>query len=307
MSKAIVEAMRPAARDRRRTVLRLRPTVAVLIACVLLGGCTTGPAPAPDPPGDSPRAEPLRLDASVAQFRFDEGTRNLKAGIVNEGRTPVRISAGTIDWDGFAFPTISIPDADIPPGQAAAFTIAYGAPRCDREPAAEPTMVAVVDGQTRRLPLRVEDPGLLLRLHDKACARRRLDAVATVRLQLSKRTETVAGEEYVPARVVLRHRPGATARVRLTELGGSVLFDLVPRAGQGALPVDLSAGATRVVVPVLAGSAGRCDDHARSQSSQTFLWSLYVRLDGGAQQRIVTIPDEAEQTRLLALLDRACR
>ncbi len=282
---------------------RSRSALVALLTLLLVGGCTAGGRP----PGSPAPRPSLRLDASVAQFRFDEGTRNLKAGIVNEGPETVRVSSGTIRWDGFAFPTIPIPDGDVPPGQAAAFTIPYGAPRCDRAPVTDPQLVAVVDGRTRRLPLRVEDPGLLLRLHDKACARRRLDAVATVRLELSRGTERIAGEEYVPARVVLRHRPGATGRVRLTELGGSVLFDLVPRDGRGALPTELPAHASRVVVPVLAGSAGRCDDHARSQSSQTFLWSLYVRLDGGAQQRIVTVPDPAEQTRLLALLDRSCR
>ena len=106
-----------------------------------------------------------------------------------------------------------------------------------------------------------------------------LDRAATVHLRLATSTETLRGEEYLPGRLVLRHRPGATGPVRVVDLGGSVLLDLVPRAGRDALP-GRAARRTRTVLafPVLMGSAHRCDPHALGQSSQTFLISAYVRL-----------------------------
>ncbi len=273
--------------------------LALALAASCLAGCSSAPARKAPPAA-------LHLDASVAQFRFDEGTRNLKAGVTNNGTRDIRVSQATISWDGFAFPTIPIRDGVVPPGQTAAFTIAYGAPQCARPPAGRPTLLAVVDGRTRRLPLRVEDPGLLDRLHAKACAQQRLDATATVRLRTAPRTVRLRGEEYLPAVLVLRHRPGATGQVRVVDLGGSVLIDLVPRAGRHALPAVLGTDAPVLRFPVLLGSAHRCDAHALGQSSQTFLISAYVRLEGAATQREILPLDTAERDRLTALVDRDC-
>ena len=212
-------------------------------------GCSSGSERRATPD----RPQRLRLDASVTQFRFDEGTRNLKAGVTNNGTGAVRVSQATIVWGGFAFPTIPIGGGPVPPGQTAAFTIAYGAPQCSQPPTGRPTLLAVVDGRTRRLPLRVEDPQLLVRLHAKECARERLDAAASVELRLGTRTEEVRGEEYLPGDLLLRHRPGSTARVRVVDLGGSVLIDLVPRDGRKALPGQLPSADGLAVVPGAAG------------------------------------------------------
>jgi hypothetical protein len=281
---------------------RAAALAAAVVPLALLVGCSADRPPAtPTAP-----SAPLHLDASVAQFRFDEGTRNLKAGVTNNSDRDIRVSRATISWDGFAFPTVPLGDGAVHPGQTAAFTIAYGAARCTRPPAADPVLVAVVDGRTTRLPLRVEDPGLLDRLHAKACAAQVLDRAATVRLQLATYTEKLRGEEYLPGRLVIRHRPGATEPVRLVDLGGSVLLDLVPRAGRGALPGVLAPDAQVLAFPVLMGSAHRCDPHALGQSSQTFLISAYVRLGSGPVQRVVLPLSTAERGRLTGILDRDC-
>jgi hypothetical protein len=282
--------------------LRAAALAAAALPLAVLTGCSA------DRPPATPAASsaPLHLDASVAQFRFDEGTRNLKAGVTNDSDHDIRVSAARISWDGFAFPTVPIPDDAVHPGQTAAFTIAYGAARCSRPPATDPVLVAVVDGRTTRLPLRVEDPGLLDRLHAKACAAQVLDRAASVHLRLATHTERLRGEEYLPGRLVIRHRPGATERVRLVDLGGSVLLDLVPRAGRGALPGELAPDAEVLTFPVLMGSAHRCDPHALGQSSQTFLISAYVRLGSGPVERVVLPLSTAERGRLTGILDRDC-
>jgi hypothetical protein len=281
-----------------------RPRALALAAAVVplavLAGCSAHRTPAPAAPT-------LRLDASVAQFRFDEGTRNLKAGVTNHSDHDIRVSRATLSWDGFAFPTVPLPGDAVHPGQTAAFTIAYGAARCGQPPRTDPVLVAVIDGRTTRLPLRVEDPGLLDRLHAKACAAQLLDRTATVHLRLATSTEELRGEEYLPGRLVIRHRPGATEPVRLVDLGGSVLLELVPRAGRGALPGELAPDAQVLAFPVLIGSVHRCDPHARGQSSQTFLISAYVRLGTDPVQRVVLPLSVAERDRLNGILDRDCR
>ena len=79
---------------------RRRLLALTLLACLTcLGGCSA-------PPGQRTQPAPLRLDASVTQFRFDEGTRNLKAGVTNNSDREIRGSRATIVWDGLAFPTV---------------------------------------------------------------------------------------------------------------------------------------------------------------------------------------------------------
>jgi hypothetical protein len=283
------------------TRCRARRLLLVLAASSVLAGagCSSPSAPNPD------RA-PGPLVASVTQFRFDEGTRNLKAGVTNDSDTDIRVSQATIAWDGFAFPTVPVTGGVVHPGQTAAFSIAYGVPQCSAPPRAEPRLVAVVNGRTLRLPLRVEDPRLLLRLHAKACAAERLDAAATVRLRLAARTTRVGGVEYLPGRLVLTHRPGATDRVLIVDLGGSVLLDLLPRNSRRSLPGELVGERRELAFPVLLGSAHRCDAHALGQSSQTFLISAYVRVGSEPTQRVVLPLSPVERDRLIGIVHRDC-
>jgi len=283
------------------TRCRARRLLLVLAASSVLAGAGCSSPSAPNPaPGPGP------LVASVTQFRFDEGTRNLKAGVTNDSDTDIRVSQATIAWDGFAFPTVPVTGGVVHPGQTAAFSIAYGAPQCSAPPRAEPRLVAVVNGRTLRLPLRVEDPRLLLRLHAKACDAERLDAAATVRLRLAARTTRVGGVEYLPGRLVLTHRPGATDLVLIVDLGGSVLLDLLPRGGRRSLPGELAGERRELAFPVLLGSAHRCDAHALGQSSQTFLISAYVRIGSEPTQRVILPLSTVERDRLIGLVHRDC-
>lgn len=283
-----------------RAAGRLR-LVAATLSLVAAAGCTAGSTHTPAQP-----PAPLRLDASVAQFRFDEGTHRLKAAVTNQGKQDIRVSQATIAWDGLAFPTVPITDPPVPPGLSAAFTITYGKAQCAQPPATKPVLLTVVDGRPRRVPLRVEDPGLLDRLHAKACAEQRLGRAAGVDLRLSRRTVRVAGEEYVPGAIVVRHRDGATKQVRIVDLGGSVLVDLLPRAGRRALPGTLRRDRRSLAFPVLIGSAHRCDAHALSQSSQTFLISAYLRLGDRPTQREVLPLTSAERDRITGVIHRDC-
>jgi hypothetical protein len=271
-------------------------------ALLSVAGCTAAPTPRR---GSGVGDESLH--ASVAQFRFDEGTRNLKAGVTNDSRHDIVVSRATIRWDGLEFPTVRLPEDAVHPGQTAAFDIEYGRPRCDSPPPADrPVLVAVVDGRERRLPLTVDSPGLLDRLHAKACAQRRLAEEAAVSLRPAARTVMVRGEEYLPGDIVLRRASGSKP-VRIVDLGGSVLLDLLPRGGRAVLPAELAGGQAQLELPVLLGSAHRCDAHALGQSSQTFLISAYLRVGAAPVQREILDLSVADRDRLTALILRDCR
>jgi hypothetical protein len=274
------------------------PVVLTVLLGALVGCSSKPPAVAPPPP--------LRLDASVTQNRFDEGTTVLLAGVTNKSNRDIRVTRATIAWDALAFRSVRLPGDAIHPTQTAAFRIRFGDPRCGKPSRTRPVLVAEIDGRTRRLRLRVEDPGLLVRLQVKACAQQRLDRAASVELRMASRTIRVAREEYLPADLVLRRRSGSVAPVRVVDLDGSVLIELLPRHGRRSLPVVLEPGRPTLDVPVLFGSAHRCDGHARGQSSQTFLFSAFVRVGDRAVQRVVLPLTSAEQNRVIGVVDRDC-
>lgn len=292
--------------------LRLLLVASTVVALAACSPSAAPPArtPAPGPSSRAVAAErvPDRLlDASVAQFRNAEGTRDLLAGVTNNSERTIRVTTGTIDWSGFRFPTVEITDPTIPSGETAAFTIRYGRPVCGTRPGRSATMVTTVDGRTRRLPLRVQDPWLLVRLHRDACLAQSLDAVADVRLRLADRPREVRGQPVLPGDVVLQRRPRARAAVQVVELSGSVLLDLAPRQGAGALPARLGPSQASLSLPVYLASTGRCDAHALGQSQQTFLLGVYVRRGRGPVQRVLTVPGPAQQRTVMRMLSRACR
>ena len=215
------------------------------------------------PPGDPTASAPLRLDASVAQFRFDEGTRNLKAGVTNDGDHDIRVSQATIAWDGFAFPTVPLAGGAVHPGQTAAFTIAYGAAQCGRPPTDRPGA-----GRGRR------------RSHHPAAAARRGPGAArpAARQGLRRRSCSTAprpctcGSRRPPRGCGGRStsRPTgdpAPARGDRPRCGWSTSAGACCSTscrGGGAARCRVSSRRTREVLafPVLLGSAHRCDPHA---------------------------------------------
>jgi hypothetical protein len=113
------------------------------------------------------------------------------------------------------------------------------------------------------------------------------------------------GLRWLPARLhVVRH---SGEELHVVDLGGSVLLILdpvtaFPRGGQPVPP-----GASAYDVPIRVSVRPRCDPHARSQSSQTFLLSAYVRLADHPVQRVIVPLSDAQRAELDHLIDQECR
>jgi hypothetical protein len=127
-----------------------------------------------------------------------------------------------------------------------------------------------------------------------------------VTLQLRRDPVVRAGEEYLPGAVVVRRRAGSREPLSILDLAGSVLLELAPVDGRSVLPARLAARDDVLRLPVLIGSVHRCDAHALGQSSQTFLFSIYVRLRGQPAQRVTAIPGRLTRVALTGILDRDC-
>ena len=276
----------------------------LLAATVLLAGCRGTPTGADERNQD----QDLRgITASATQTRFEESTGSLRAGITNHSDHAITVTRARVLWPGFEWPTESLGDEPVLPGQTQAFLVAPGAPRCEAAPASA-RIEAVIGGRTVTLPLHIDLPGLLDRLHAAGCAQQELDRVARVSLEITRKEDRFRSAPYFLGQVVLTRVPGATATtpVSVIDVRGSVAFDLFARSGSD-LPLDLPRAASTVRVPVLVGPAGRCDAHARSQASQPFLFAVFTRLGHGTPpHRTIVVPDSREQLRLLDLADRAC-
>lgn len=279
-----------------------RPVAALVALALTLGaGCSSTSAP-----DETARTSRTDLDASIAQFRSDEGSARLTAGVTNDGKRTIRVTAATIRWGGLRFPVVRLDGAAVPPGETAVFTTSYGAAGCDTEPGAGPMLIAVVDGRRTTLPLTQDDPTLFRRLHTSTCARQRLDAVATVRVVTARSLERVSDGFALPAAIVLTRRSGSTEPLRLVDLAGSVLLTLSAADGRRALPVVLRPEQQEVRVPVTFGSTHRCDGHSLGQSQQTFVLSAYLRVPGDSVQRQILHLTERDLAALQEVIDRSC-
>ncbi len=284
------------------TSIRTWACVAGVVLLVgLLGSCDDTSAHDDRTPEPAAR----ELDASAGQFRYDEGTDHVRTGITNNSSKPITVTTATISWDGFRWTPTKLPGEPVPPQQTAAFLSRFGRANCTAAPT-EPRLIAVINGVRRDLPLHLDDPGLFTRLRASACAGQHLADNASVTLSIGTSVVHSQGVPAYAGTVTLR-RPGASGEaVTVEDLGGSVLFDVLPREGRRLRPVRLAPDARSVTIPIRVGPTQRCDAHTRGNASQPFLFSVYSHTAGDPVHRTIRIPDAATQRRLLGLLDRYC-
>lgn len=262
----------------------------VVLVAALAGGCTPAEEPGPA------RAD---LTVSVSQPRPDEGTRILRGAVLNAGSSAVQVTSVRLAWP--ALPSRPVPvGEEVAAGDIAGFTLEHGPARCDDATAEPPSLAVVVDGTQRLVPLDSDDAATLRRLHDRACATQRLRRVARVDLRLEDRPSS----DRLLGTVVVRRRAGETTPVTVVDVAGSVLLRLTPRGVR--LPATLGPRDQRLTLPVQLTSARRCDAHAVTNSSQTFLLSIYLRLGDGPEQRVIAFPEPGPRRALVRLMERAC-
>lgn len=288
-------------------------------ALLVAAGCS---GDVPDVPGrttssrttaaPSPPASPVSFHATLLQYRPDEGTNRIEVELTNRGKDPVTVRAVRIVWVAGVKGAPRTPkDTAYAAGQTIDLTTTYGTAVCDRPPPTEPpkAVATLGDGRTIEVTLDRHGSGMLKRFRDRDCALEQLHRTASISLGQTFHSVHIGGAEYLSGDLVLRRTDGGdvSTAVTVSTLTGSVLltFTAPPTS---PLPATLEPRQARLEVPVLIGSTLLCTEHGRSQSTQTYLLSAYVRLgqDHGLD-RVIVIPDAHLRAQAQGLMDRACR
>jgi len=283
----------------------------LLVALVLLGtsacaaGSTDEPTasasprahrtivvPTPDPP-------PRGVHLSFIQQRFDEGTDRAQVRVVNGNLLPVHVKSVGVDWAGYPL-RLHAADYDVP--AQLTVDLRYVLPRADCSPAAGAApirAVAVTRARTIRQPMPPDGARFLHRLWRTECNARKIQRATDVRYSDRWRVEGTGLRSVLHGFIDLRRRQGAED-VSVDQVQGSVLFEM-DLPGETTMAGDED----RAAVPV-DFSYGRCDEHARSQSTQSFVFRIWLRLGDGEPLAQVVQPTKEQQRRLLRFLDSAC-
>ncbi|MGI8627904.1 MAG: hypothetical protein ACR2J5_15260 [Geodermatophilaceae bacterium] len=261
----------------------------------------TAPVATPAVPGMSALAVRLRTDVAVGgQFQ----TR-----ITNTGSEPFSVVAVSLDSPGFEQLPFGGRPATYQPGATIDLPTPYGSARCGDGSTVDPAYTALQvqrpDGRMEevRVPLGAPDD-ILDRIHTEEC--HLLALTAAVEVTLGGFTLADAdGEAILQADITLT-RGTSTEEIALTELRGSVVFD-VSFAADGDPPPALPAQDSELVVPVVLRMTGRgCDAHVLGETKQPFLFRYFVSFDGGQPQYGVLEVSTAQRDALWSYVEVAC-
>lgn len=285
--------------------------LATATVAAALASCSSGTSDDASPPGSTDRTlvvtpDPLPpvVALSFTQQRIREGTRQARVRIANGTDHALRVTRIGLDWPGYPGPLQRQPYT-VPSGQV--IDLPYRLPRADCAAAAgrAPMHAAVItrDGREIRRPLEADGVRFLRRIWQNECDTRRVRRSVRLTWDVSgTAAATESGSGLTAERRVhlVLTRVGGRDPVRVEQLQGSVLYELTTSGADA-----LTAGSARLRVPV-AVTPGRCDEHGRSQSTQTWGWRVWVSLAGGEPRAVLVPPRPPQRTVLLGFLDRAC-
>jgi hypothetical protein len=220
--------------------------------------------------------------------------------VVNGTDRDLQVTGVGLDWPGFG-DFLKDYETTVVAGRTLDLRFQLPEPTCEATEAPVVGRLRVADGDGSAEvsdELDESGAGYVTRIWDRWCQELRVDAGVTMtygdtwRIDGSGRRARLVGE-------VTLERGGETGPIELTDLRGSVLLELhLPERAV------LEADADRITVP-LEIVVPRCDEHALTESSQTFHFQAELRLgeDTVSALRPPPAPTRAAGQRLL---DEAC-
>jgi hypothetical protein len=282
--------------------LRAATTVLVLTA-----GCTGDDSHESPAPTGREHESAMSFVGDLNQNRPQEGTRSINAHLTNRSGQTLTVTSIRLDTAQIASLPPTPKDTTFAPGRTIDVVTQYGEPRCDGEATSESTFeVTLSDGSTQSIPLTRHGEAWLTRLYADECRVAAIRAVASLAYGPTLVRTTVEGLAALRGTLVVRRANAADDEATLTIRGvyGSVLIQLEP-AEPKALPAVLRPGHDKLSIPIVFRSF-RCDSHARADSTQTFVLSVYAQVPDSRQQRVILVPDHTMQRQIFAMIDDAC-
>ena len=285
---------------------------AVALVAIAVTSCTSDDSStrSPDPASSEPTTTAddagLPFTADLNQNRIQEGSRSVNAKLTNTSDQPLTVAAIGLHSDLFAPMPPAEKGSTFGPGQTIDLVVEYGDPTCEGELTELAYDVVLDDGTALTVPVNKHGTAWLRRLYDRDCALAGVHEIADIEYADDFHRAQFDGELKLTGDLVITAAPGADpdASFSVDEVFGSVLVNFEP-ASRDELPHTFGAADGELRLPLTIG-AFRCDPHARGESSQTFLWSVYLTPEGGPQVRLILKPDKSLQIQTLNLIDDVC-
>lgn len=299
-----------------RTSRRPPQVCAVLLVLALavgLAGCGArqqprrqqGDAPSPAARPAFPVA-PLTLVRPLEQDRLDATRSALEVPLRNDGRSPVTVESLRLDAPRFSAVDAVTSGQPMQPGQEVDFVVGYGDAVCPGDAgAADRVLLRARVGSGAAVDYQVAVPApdaVAGRVHDPECRLRAVQHDFDVSLVADGAPTVVAGHPTLPLLLRVTRRTGSDALL-VSEIDGSVLYDVSPRAVPAPVPlVRVAPTAAGADVPLRARVA-LCDPHGLTEAKKVYVFRIYAGLAGAAPEPVALSPG----TDVQALLEGARR
>ena len=252
---------------------------------VLVTGCG---ASDPQPP-PAPRSAPA-LSAEIVQLRRDEALQRVEVGITNDAKVPVEIQTIDLQVPGYTGGGPQAKNEPLPPGQVVNLPTPYGEVSCPDSgdvQVGEPVVVVQVrrasDPTSYTVRLTPTDPRRLVHgIAASTCLAKRL--TSEVALSFGPWRQSGSGDDTV-LHGTLHARLEADTPFDVTQLAGTVIFDLLPADASAAPLAHLTPASRTADIPVLLRQA-RCDGHARGEIKKPYAFLVWLGPPGGEQRAV---------------------
>jgi hypothetical protein len=265
-------------------------TRAVLLASgcalvLLVTGCG-GSDPAPP---QRPKAAP-QLSAELVQLRRDEVLQRVEVAVTNHAKVPVEIQTVDLRVPGYSGGGPQAKNEPLPPGEVVNLPTPYGEVTCPDSGDVEvgdPMVVVQVrraaDPTSYTVELTPTDPRDLVHgIATSTCLTKRL--TSEVSFSFGPWRRSGSGDDTV-LHGTLHARLKAGTPFDVTQLRGTVIFDLLPEDPSTSPLAHLTPASRRADIPVLLRQA-RCDGHARGEIKKPYAFLVWLGPPGGEQRAV---------------------
>ncbi len=263
----------------RAVASRALALAAAVAGALTLGACSGVDAPLPSQAGASALASvpAPELTATVAFPRPLQADRWVEVLVTGTADDEWRVTSAAIDSPYFSTAAAIDRNVRLFDGADAHVKVPLGVATCPAD-ASVPSVahLALVHDAGDTASVDVAVPGeVLAGINTVECAAR---AVTDIAMPSLGEPTDAQGTVVTASLILSRGDASPESTVSVTDVRGSIIFEMAP-AVAGDLPLTLAPGEADVSIG-LQFEASRCDDHAFAESKKTFVFPVWLSVDG---------------------------